>query len=104
MEIKNNNYKCNICGEEMVFNVPRMGLAGGLVHKGGGFSCKRPVFLQASNEALQNEPEYRMVEVDGFDFHARQIIIKYDKHVPMPMVSVGDKMLVAWKPDREEES
>jgi glutaredoxin len=48
------------------------------------------------------EPEYRLVVVDGFDLTLRQIIIKYDKKEPMPMVSIGDTMLVVWKPDKEE--
>ena len=48
------------------------------------------------------DPEYRLVTVDGFDLTLRQITIKYAKREPMPMVSVGDTMLVAWKQDREE--
>lgn len=48
------------------------------------------------------DPEYRLVTVDGFDLTLRQIIIKYAKREPMPMVSIGDTMLVAWKQDREE--
>lgn len=48
------------------------------------------------------KPEYRLVTVDGFDLTLRRIIIKYGKKEPMPMVSIGDTMLVAWKQDKEE--
>ena len=48
------------------------------------------------------DPEYRLVTVDGVDLTLRQITIKDAKREPMPMVSVGDTMLVAWKQDREE--
>jgi hypothetical protein len=53
-------------------------------------------------EKEMEDPEYRLVTVDGVDLIRRQIIIKYAKREPMPMVSIGDTMLVAWKQDREE--
>jgi hypothetical protein len=53
-------------------------------------------------EKEMEDPEYRLVTVAGFDLTLRQIIIKYAKREPMPMVFIGDTMLVAWKQDREE--
>lgn len=68
----------------------------------GNFCIACGKAIDANHDEPVDDPEYRIVEVDGFDLNARQIIIKYDKKEPMPMVSVGDKMLVAWKHDVKE--
>ena len=42
--------------------------------------------------------------VDGFDSIRRTITIQYDKMVPMPMVAIGDKVLVYWNPEQRQDA
>ena len=57
---------CSKCGEEMLFNVPRIGRDGGYIHKSTGkFSCKE---VDKAVEALKQLPSQGFEDYDPKDF------------------------------------
>lgn len=76
---------CAKCGEEMIFNVPRLGANGGYVHKSNGkFDCNNSMTPQPTEpieKVIAREILARTEKQDGFPLMSSELESIISKHL-----------------------